>query len=419
MALSSWLPWACLAAAVALLLGQARRTARLDRELTTARRILAKGQQDRRAESGDFRALAEEVVGDNQSLRSRARLLEMALAGMNEGVLVVGVNREVLAANSAALKLLGTEPADPASWIGTRLVRMSRQPSLVELVEAALDEGRAGQAQVEIRTGTLRVLAASAVPLRVGGEIVACVAGLVDATQLRQLERVRQDFVANVSHELRTPVTAIVGWSETRAEMDPPQALVEPIETIRTHAERLQTLVSDLLTLSRLESVGLEDGYVEIDLEHIVADVFSEIRPAADKQRITISCRIDAGCRFIVSEPRALQYVLRNLVENGVKYTSEGGRVELRARVDAEDMLRLEVQDTGIGIPAAHLGRIFERFYRVDRGRSREGGGTGLGLSIVKHFATALGGSVEVTSQVGQGSLFVVSIPPESWRASR
>jgi two-component system phosphate regulon sensor histidine kinase PhoR len=225
----------------------------------------------------------------------------------------------------------------------------------------------------------------------------------------------RQDFVANVSHELRTPITAIVGWVETMAGMELGPAEREVLETVDAQAGRLESLVNDLLMLARLENVGLQEAFVELDIEHLFGDVIDSVREQADGQGIALAVEVDAAARYVMSEARALTYVIRNLVENGIKYTGYGGRVMLRADVAETGELRIAVSDTGVGIAKQHLGRIFERFYRVDPGRSRDMGGTGLGLAIVKHFATALGGRVEVASEPGQGSVFTLLVPPASW----
>jgi two-component system phosphate regulon sensor histidine kinase PhoR len=283
-------------------------------------------------------------------------------------------------------------------------------------VEQTFVTNTARETEFEIRKASGRNAVAVATRLlRRDDAPYACMLTIVDVTQLRQLERMRQDFVANVSHELRTPITAIVGWVETMAGMELGPAEREVLETVDAQAGRLESLVNDLLMLARLENVGLQEAFVELDIEHLFGDVIDSVREQADGQGIALAVEVDAAARYVMSEARALTYVIRNLVENGIKYTGYGGRVALCADVAETGELRIAVSDTGVGIAKQHLGRIFERFYRVDPGRSRDMGGTGLGLAIVKHFATALGGRVEVASEPGQGSVFTLLVPPASW----
>ena len=361
------------------------------------------------------RLAARDAEAAKQAAARQMAWMNRAVDGMREGLLVVSVGGELVAWNEAATALVGAEPAAEPM----RVARFTRSPDIVEAVESCLGTGTPTAAEVEVRRGTRRRLSVSVTPLMEGQRLVGCVVSLFDRTELHQLERVRQDFVANVSHELRTPVAVIVGWLERITDMTLPDEAREAFLTVQTHASRLQTLVADLLTLSRLESVGLQEGFVETDLVHVVGEAVRALGPLAESKSVGVTVEIDEPARYVQSEPRALAYVVRNLVDNAVKYTPAGGAVAIRARVAEGNQLRIEVTDTGIGIAPVHAVRIFERFYRVDAGRSREMGGTGLGLSIVKHFALALGGDVTVASETGKGSTFTVSLPPESWQAAQ
>lgn len=380
--------------------------------VATLRRLLEQEPAAGRSLPAVARVLARETA----ALRPRITLLELMLAESSAGLMVVSRDQAVLAVNTSALRILAAATLNAGDAATQRLSRLAPHPALIECVEQTFVTNTARETEFEIRKASGRNAVAVATRLlRRDDAPYACMLTIVDVTQLRQLERMRQDFVANVSHELRTPITAIVGWVETMAGMELGPAEREVLETVDAQAGRLESLVNDLLMLARLENVGLQEAFVELDLEHLFADVIDSVREQADGQGIALSVEVDAAARYVMSETRALTYVIRNLVENGIKYTGHGGRVMLRADVAETGALRIAVSDTGVGIAKQHLGRIFERFYRVDPGRSRDMGGTGLGLAIVKHFATALGGRVEVASEPGQGSVFTLLVPPASW----
>jgi two-component system phosphate regulon sensor histidine kinase PhoR len=234
-----------------------------------------------------------------------------------------------------------------------------------------------------------------------------------DATQAVRYQDLRKEFVANVSHELRTPLTAIKGFAETLRDgaMADPQRGPQFLATIERHADQLTNLVNDLLELSRLEGLPGLPGVVSVDVGAIVRKAADLLRPAAERERQTLAVEVAPDLPPLNGNPDYLERAVVNLLDNAVKYTPEGGTITVAATAD-DARVMVAVTDTGIGIPAADLPRIFERFYRVDRSRSRDMGGTGLGLSIVKHIAQAHGGSVTVTSTPGRGSSFILNLPP-------
>jgi len=379
--------------------------------------ILRRAMEQEPSGSSSLPSVARAMAREATALRPRSTLLELMLAESSAGLMVVGRDQTVLAVNTAGLRILSAATLNASDAATQRLSRLAPHPALIECVDRTFATNTAQESEFEIRNASGRnAVAVIARLLRRDDTPYACMLTIVDVTQLRQLERMRQDFVANVSHELRTPITAIVGWVETLAGMELGPAEREVLATVDAQAGRLESLVNDLLMLARLENVGLQEAFVELDLEHLFDDVLASVREQADGQGITLAVTVEEPARFAMSETRALTYVIRNLVENGIKYTGEGGRVTLHAAVAETGELRISVTDTGIGIAKQHLGRIFERFYRVDPGRSRDMGGTGLGLAIVKHFATALGGRVEVASEPGYGSVFTLVVPAESWR---
>lgn len=352
-----------------------------------------------------------------RQLDEEKALLLTILGAMSEGVIVVDATGRVLLANPMALHLLGVDERwTPDDVDGRLLLEVTRNPRLNDLVEAAVRTGESGSDEFESRRGAHRILAASVAPLREDDAVRGAVAAFFDLTRIRRLERVRKDFVANVSHELRTPVAAIRGWAETLTSgvVELPDLVEEHLLTILRQSERLGALVDDLLILARLESTGLETAFVEIELAERIDDMTAALGESIDDERLQIVVDIADGLERVRSVPRALEYVVRNLLENAVKYTADGGEVRITVRED-DGTLVIDVTDTGVGIEGKHLPRIFERFYRVDKGRSRDVGGTGLGLSIVKHYVSSLGGQIDVTSEVGVGSTFVVTLPEGAW----
>jgi len=253
-----------------------------------------------------------------------------------------------------------------------------------------------------------RTLALTARPLPDGGAVLA----LLDLTTRRRLETIRRDFVANVSHELKTPLTVISGFAETL--LDPGVSPAERRQfagTIQTNVMRMQRIVDDLLDLARYESGGWVPNPVTVDVNAAAAEALGLVHGEATRKKLALRATIAAGAEHATADPTALRQILQNLVENAVRYTPSGNVTVFAQRSDNGTIVG--VRDTGVGIPREHLPRIFERFYRVDAGRSREVGGTGLGLAIVKHLAEAHGGDVRANSTVGGGTEIAVFFPDE------
>jgi signal transduction histidine kinase len=229
---------------------------------------------------------------------------------------------------------------------------------------------------------------------------------LSDVTDLRRLETVRRDFVANVSHELKTPLTAIAGYAETLvAESPSPFA-----ETILANAHRMQRLVDDLLDLSRIESGGWRPEAAAVNVDTAAREAWEPFAERAGARRVQFETVLAPAARTIDVDPEALRQIFTNLFDNALRYTPENGRIRVAA-TNTKDELVLSVADTGSGIPSEHLPRIFERFYRVDASRSRHEGGTGLGLAIVKHLVEAHGGRLEAESELGRGTTILLHFP--------
>jgi two-component system phosphate regulon sensor histidine kinase PhoR len=333
------------------------------------------------------------------------------LGGMVEGVVAVDRNDRVVHMNQAAGTILH---AKPESCIGSPIWEVTRVRAVVEILSHTIEE--AGEMVREARIVEQpreQVIAMHASPLRSStGELAGAVVVLHDVTELRRLENVRREFVANVSHELKTPVTAIKGFVETLRDgaLDDRQQAERFLEIVARHAERLHAIIEDLLSLSRLdqeeEPVALPR--TETVLVDVIQAAVQDCAAKAEARQVTVLTACDAALHAHINAPLVEQAIV-NLLDNAINYSKAGGTVWLEARQE-NDTVVIHVRDEGVGIPQQHLSRIFERFYRVDKARSREHGGTGLGLAIVKHIAMVHGGQVSVTSAVGKGSTFTMRL---------
>ncbi len=380
-----------------------------------------------RVAGGDFRPVAVERAGDEltdlaRSLNESARQLDLTirsltdernraaaiLGSMVEGVAVVGADERVLFCNQAFCRAVASEAG---SCQGRPLLEVIREPELVRIIRRALAAGESAPSEVTLGAAPPRTFAITAAPVR-SAEAAGAVLVLHDITELRRLERVRRDFVANVSHEFKTPLTAIQGFAETLlgGALDDPKNSRRFLEIIREHAGRLGRLTDDLMELSLIEAGKLEMEFRSLGVAEVIEPCVETARLRAGPKQLTLVVEAAADLPRIRGDARRLQEVLQNLLDNAVQYTPAGGRITVRAaRRDAQVVIA--VSDTGIGIPHADQERIFERFYRVDAARSREVGGTGLGLSIAKHLVEAHGGRLTVESDVGRGSTFSVFLP--------
>jgi two-component system phosphate regulon sensor histidine kinase PhoR len=397
-----------LALAVAVLLSSvaAQLTSRTLRHITGAARRMAGGDlatRTRAAGHDEIAALgqaldqlAESLSGSLGELRSERDLLGGILSGMQEGVLVADGAGHIVLINPALRAMLVLQQ----EATGKSVLQTIRNAELNALLERAR-QGPTPPVEIELAgLKPRRVLAHAAALTGAPGTLLAV---FVDVTELRRLESMRREFVANASHELRTPVAAVRSAAETlRSAMDDRVAASRFLEIIERNARRLESLVEDLLELSRIESREYRLTLEPVELPSAVSHVLSLY--------IMLSTELASGLPPVRADRRALEQVCVNLIDNALKYCPEGARVTVRAAADG-NMVRVAVEDNGPGIEHKHLPRLFERFYRVDAGRSRELGGTGLGLSIVKHLVEAMGGTVGVHSKPGDGATFTVTFP--------
>jgi two-component system, OmpR family, phosphate regulon sensor histidine kinase PhoR len=346
--------------------------------------------------AGTLNRMSERLSEQVRTSREEQRIRDLILSSMEEGVLLADEHGDVVFANPSMERHLGGRPRRVQDLF----------PGIVrEAVRGAADGGRPEPVEVEVDRPP-RWLRGSAVPLGPEGSVLLV---LRDVTEARRIDRVRRDFVTNASHELKTPAAGIQAVAETirSAAHDDPSMVPRFARQLEREAVRLTRIVADLLDLSRLES-GSELAET-LDLATVVREEAGRFAERAAELTLRLSIEAD-GRTGVRGSARDLGLLVRNLVDNAVRHTRPGGRIEIRL-VTEDDSAVLRVADTGIGIPTRDLPRVFERFYRVDRARSRETGGTGLGLSIVKHVAENHGGRVDVSSELGRGSEFVVRLP--------
>jgi len=351
--------------------------------------------------------MAGRLEGEMARLATERNRLDAILRGMGEGLLVTDAAGIVTLVNPA-FRVLFELDAEPS---GRPLAEVSRHPALLETFRR-MQSSRAEQVAEIVLPRPLEItLLTHWVPLPDAGGLTGAVAVFHDISDLKRLERVRRDFVANVSHELRTPVTVIRGYAETLAGGTADPAITARFAAIiQAHAERLAALVGDLLTLSELEARGAALALSPLALPEVVAHCRHLLEPKAFAKGIVLDGQAVPALQILAHRGR-LEQVLINLLDNAIKYSPPGGKVVLSADL-VDGKVRIRVADNGPGIPAAALPRLFERFYRVDAGRSRDEGGTGLGLAIVKHIVQLHGGKVWVDSTPGHGSTFHVELRP-------
>lgn len=405
-----------IALIVALLLARslARQVTRPMQELRDMAQNLAGGdltaRPSRTIQGGEvgelahsLRQVAEQMETRLWEMQSEEALLVALTESLNEGIVAVDARKRVVRINETGRQLLGLRL--PLPFPASELPQESQLQDALQLVLSG-----APPIFREIRLAE-RTVALTVRALSGGGAVLA----MYDLTQVRRLETVRSDFVANVSHELRTPLTIIGGFVETLQDDDVPPALRRQfLGMTEANVHRMQRIVDDLLDLSRIESGGWRPAPVELDITDVTADVFEPLHLRAKEKGVSLVADIAPEARRVHCDPTAAEQILSNLAENALRHTTSGSVTVFASREGAG--VWMGVRDTGTGIAPEHLPRIFERFYRADPGRSREAGGTGLGLSIVRHLAEAHDGKVKAESTVGVGTTIAVWLPTPTRR---
>lgn len=362
---------------------------------------LSKGDKAQPRESDDTDKTAE--------IFSTAELFAATMGGMREGLLVVNKDMRVVASNPAAHKLFN---ASHTKLQSQRLTELTRNPAIYSAFLDGLKGIEVSGVKVETHGPERQVFDLRVVPIgnNNGNGADGALGVFFDITRTERLELVRQEFLSNVSHELRTPLTSILAFVETleSGAKEDPESCQRFLSIIRKNASRMHTLINDILDLTAIEGGNVQLRAGPVDLYELVKDVCASLANKAEAQKITLQNNV-APDTLVYADVRRLDQILTNLIENGIKFSRENGTVSISHHSGERD--RIVIADNGDGIPAQHLERLFERFYRVDRARSRDMGGTGLGLAIVKHLALLHGGEVTVESELGKGSTFSIHLP--------
>ena len=337
------------------------------------------------------------IAGQIEKARQVQEEFRLITENMSEGFLVIDKSAKILSYNSAALKLLDAEKAED------NVLTLNRTSGFIDTVTTALDGRRAENAMLHgDRTYNL-----IANPVFNSGEVIGAVIVIIDVTETAKREAMRREFTANVSHELKTPLTSISGFAELmKAGGIPEETVVDFSTSIYTEAQRLITLVTDIIKISELDEKSDRHDWEKVNLYELSQDVIKRLKISAEKKNVSFT--LNGGDAEVYGVRQILDEMVYNLCDNAIKYNREGGRVSVSVK-DGDKEATLSVSDTGIGIPQTQQSRIFERFYRVDKSRSKAEGGTGLGLSIVKHGAIYHNAEISVESEIGKGTKMTIS----------
>lgn len=352
------------------------------------------------------------LSGQIQSQKAQAHVnsqrLEAVLLSMVEGVIVVDQQERILLMNKTLRDLLSikNEPR------GNKVLEVILNADVQNMIERVLRQDKEVLAREVFLLPQEKTVLVHAAPVIRDGRTEGAVLVFHDITERKRLETMRRDFVANVSHELRTPLTSIKGYSETLLEgaLDDKAHARDFVTIIYSESDRLAKLINDLLDLSRIESGKMELDVRPVEVKKVIEDVLNGLKGASLEKSLRITLDIPEPAKFVLADEQKISQVIVNLIDNAIKYNRKDGSITITVCEQGQN-IRTEITDTGCGIPEKDLPRIFERFYRVDKGRSRQLGGTGLGLAIVKHIVQAHGGEVFVTSVEGKGSAFGFTLP--------
>jgi two-component system phosphate regulon sensor histidine kinase PhoR len=396
------------------------------KEITYTASQIASGQLDKRVNltgkdeigvlAASINNMASKLNDTIMSLQDKNTKLEAIMSSMVNGIIAVDKEERILFINPVAVELLNIKEED---IIGRHLLQVVRSNVMDDYLKVLLQGKMYFDTEIVIDYPEEKTLKLFANPIMktVEGGVVGVIITIQDITKLRKLERMRTEFVTNVSHELKTPLTSIKGFAETlkNGAIEDKEDAVRFLDIIEAEAERLHRLISDILSLSELEQKKNKMIAEEIEIDIIVEEVVSMLKTQADKKKIELIHKVQKDIKRLTGDPDKLKQMLINLVENAIKYTPEKGCVTVEAcnASDPEggDMIAFNIMDNGIGIPRQNIPRLFERFYRVDKARSRKIGGTGLGLAIVKHIVILFNGEIEVQSELGRGTTFTVTLP--------
>ncbi|OGO80203.1 MAG: PAS domain-containing sensor histidine kinase [Clostridiales bacterium GWC2_40_7] len=391
-------------------------------ELNIVSREISRGNYSKRASvksddelgqlAGTFNEMANELEKTVADLKDKNIKFDSIMNSMTNGFVAVDRKQKILLINEIACRFLDIDYDEDI--IGKNLIDVIRNHKINKLLLQTVESNKSSVHEISISQPDEKTFRIYANPIKYPESSDSNSGGILsimDITNIKKLEQIRTDFVSNVTHELKTPLTSIRGFVETlrSGAIDDGEVSDKFLEIIDIEAERLYMLINDILQLSEIETKQKDSNIATHDFGSIINEVFSILQGAADKKSIELSCNIEGSINITANRDRIKQMLI-NLIDNAIKYNVENGSVRVKAW-KAEGRIVLSVKDTGIGIAQQHLTRIFERFYRVDKGRSRNMGGTGLGLSIVKHIVNLYNGDIKVESEPGKGTEFVIQLP--------
>lgn len=408
----------CMVLFLVVLLDVLRREKRVDQVMRTLDRfsegnfdVRIEGFSNKDAGMAEYNAIISRIQERIFRQRNRNHVLSTVMSQMQNGIITVDADLRVIFVTPVAKKLLGIV----GNAENLNINEASKDVKLDDVFTEAMRQEGVYTNEVAARTAMgrgHRPLRLYVSPMRQDGQVVGALAIVEDITELKRLEEVRTDFAANVSHELKTPLTSIRGFVETlqAGAIDHPEMAHKFLKIIMMETERLTRLINDILSISKLESGNDEVATERIRLDKKAFDVCEMLQIHAAEKQVTINCHLNQEPIYIIGNPDRVEQLLINLTENAIKYNVSGGSVTVQVFANAQEA-NVTISDTGIGIAEENLPRLFERFYRVDKGRSRQMGGTGLGLAIVKHIVRSMNGEIEVHSKLGEGTEFLVSLP--------
>ncbi len=390
-------------------------------QLTEAANLIANGEYGKKIynQSKDqiglltdsFNLMSKNLEKSIRDITSRNIELESILNSMINGIIAIDKNRNILMINKISFEILNL----PEDYVveNESMYKIIRNDEVAEMVEISMNQGLSQIKELQY-VHLDKILRIYINPIRTSNsEIIGSIVVIQDVTQIRKLEQMRSDFVSNVSHELKTPLTSIKGFVDTlkQGAINEHDTAMRFLDIIEIESDRLHRLITDILLLSEIESMDRESDQSEAHLEEILEDVFEMLKYKADEKHLNLRSNVDG--EYIINANRdRIKQMFINLIDNAIKYT-EKGQVQVTI-TDKNPWIQILVKDTGIGFSEVHKERLFERFYRVDKGRSRSQGGTGLGLSIVKHIVLLYKGKISVESTPGQGTTFEILLPNKS-----
>lgn len=369
------------------------------------------GKQDEIGELGNaINAMADSLQVQMTRIQQNENQLESVLDNMINGIVMIDRSGKIVLMNRRAEEVLGFSARE---LVGRHFAEAKQQYELSQMIQEGLKSKEHLREEITFYFPEERLLELNLVPIQPeGNEFSGVLLVLQDVSAIRRLERMRSEFVANVSHELKTPITAVKGFAETLlgGAVNDEETARSFLQIIFDESDRLNRLIGDILELSKIESRRVPLVFSPVEVDTFIDKSIKLVQSEADRKHIELSMSIEPGLYVEADEDRLRQIVM-NLLSNGINYTPEGGKVSLNVEGIGDDYIRIQISDSGIGIPKKDLPRIFERFYRVDKARSRSSGGTGLGLSIVKHLVELHKGTISVNSAVGVGSTFIIELP--------